>query len=108
VLSDTFNSFADWIQAIIGRGLAGISVDKYKQVALTIAALVELKANSKTVSHDAWDALAGFIRTPRQAGKTWLPNGYPEQKGRWAGDNGQHAQCDRTVELVAAILKAHP
>lgn len=108
LLQEEFDGFAFWIEEIFARGLAGISVDKYKQVALMIAALVEQKVRPQNVSHDAWDAFGEFIRTPRQAGKKWLVNGYPEQKGRWGGDNGQFAQCNRACELVEAILKKHP
>lgn len=107
-LAKEFDGFASWIEAILGRGLPGISVDKYKQIALMIAALVEQSVNSAKVSHDAWDAFGEFIRTPRQAGKKWLNDGYPEQKGRWGGENGQFAQCNRANELVAAILKKCP
>lgn len=39
---DYFEQFAIWMQFILSRGLPGISVDKYKQLALFIAAAVEL------------------------------------------------------------------
>lgn len=104
-LQAAFDGFVDWIRVILSRGIPGVSVDKYKQVALLIAALVEQKITPKGLTEDKWDALAEFIRTPRQAGKKWLSDGYPEQKGRWGGDNGQFAQCKRACELVREILK---
>jgi len=103
-----FGYFALWIQQILGRGLAGVSVDKYKQIALLIAALVGSAAEVGDVSDDAWDAFGEFIRTPRQAGKKWLPTGYPEQKGRWSGESGQYSQCNRACELADAILVQNP
>jgi hypothetical protein len=105
-LQKEFDGFALWIEAILSRGLPGISVDKYKQIALLIAALVEYSVTPESVSHDAWDAFGEFIRTPRQAGKKWLRDGYPEQKGRWGGESGQFAQCTRACELVQKILKS--
>jgi len=101
-----FDGFVSWIEVILSRGISGVSVDKYKQVALMIAALIEQDVDAKKLTNNAWDALAEFIRTPRQAGKKWLKDGYPEQKGRWAGDNGQFAQCTRACELVREILKS--
>jgi hypothetical protein len=108
-LQKAFDGFASWIDAILGRGLPGVSVDKYKQVALMIASLVDQNMQPNNISDDAWDAFAEFIRTPRQAGKKWLPpEGYPEQKGRWGGANGQYSQCVRACELVIKILETHP
>jgi hypothetical protein len=103
-----FGYFALWIEQILGRGLAGVSVDKYKQIALLIAALVGSAAEVGDVSDDAWDAFGEFIRTPRQAGRRWLTTGYPEQKGRWSGESGQYSQCNRACELADAILVQNP
>ena len=109
-LEEEFTHFANWINVVLSQALAGISVDKYKQVALLVAAAVNLKLISKKISQPAWDAIAQFMRTPRQAGEKWLKKegGYPEQKGRWGGDKGQKVQCDRVVQLLHHILKAHP
>jgi hypothetical protein len=108
-LQTQFDSFAEWIGSILGQALSGASVDKYKQIALAIASLVELKQKPADPSQDAWDALAEFIRTPRQAGKKWLPpNGYPEPKGSWGGQNGQFAQCNGAVALIDKLIKKHP
>ena len=104
-LQNSFNEFASWIEVILGRGIAGVSVDKYKQIALMIAALVEQNISVEDISDDAWDALAEFIRKPRQSGKKWLEQGYPEQKGRWGGKNGQYTQCTRACDLVSKILE---
>ena len=94
------------MNATLGRGLAGLSVDKYKQMALLFAAMVELDLTPKELTHDHWDAIGEFIRQPRSAGQKWLKgDGYPEQKGRWGGTKGQKAQCDRVVELVQAIIQ---
>lgn len=107
-LQRTFDKYAAWIELILQQGLSGVSVDKYKQIALLIGALVDRKVQAKQVSNDAWDAFASFIRSPREAGKKWLDGGYPEQKGRWAGKSGQYMQCDQACTLVSTILKAHP
>jgi hypothetical protein len=103
-----FGHFAVWIEQILGRGLAGISVDKYKQIALLIAALAGNSIEVGGISNDAWDAFGEFIRTPRQAGRKWLPSGYPEQKGRWSGESGQYSQCNRAYELAGAVLAQNP
>jgi len=108
ILQEQFDSFASWMCEILGRGLTGISVDKYKQLALVIAALSDQGVLLRDVSHDAWDALGEFIRTPRQAGKKWLEVGYSEQKGRWGGEKGQYSQCMRAYELVRKILETYP
>ena len=107
-LKEEFDAFAGWLAAILGRGMSGLSVDKYKQAALFIAAATELAVQPTAISHDAWDAIADFIRTPRKAGAQWLATGWAEQKGRWRGDKGQKAQCDQVVELLGAILTKHP
>jgi len=104
-LIQEFNGFADWLAQILGRGLTGISVDKYKQMSLLIGAAVELELDPKTVSDDTWDAIAEFIRTPRSAGDKWLgKGGYPEQKGRWGGNKGQKVQCDSVVKLLQNMV----
>lgn len=107
-IDNLFDDFVKWIGQFLSMSLSGVSVDKYKQVALTVAALVELGVETSAVSHDAWDALADFIRTPRKVGKQYLPEGYPEQKGRWGGANGQYAQCKTGVELIQKVLAANP
>ena len=105
-LEEEFQGFVSWIDAILRRGLAGVSVDKYKQMALLIGAAVELQIDPDKLSFDAWDAIAGFIQTPRKAGERWLTEkgGYPESRGRWKGDRGQKAQCDMAKRLLARIV----
>ena len=107
-LQKTFDKYATWIERILEQGLSGVSVDKYKQIALLIGALVDQKVQAKQISDDAWDAFALFIRSPREAGKKWLDGGYPEQKGRWGGKSGQYMQCKQACILVSKILKANP
>ena len=109
-LESEFYNFVEWIDTILRRALAGTSVDKYKQMALLIGAAVELKIDPDQLSHDAWDAIANFIETPRQAGEKWLEKegGYPEPRGRWKGERGQKAQCDMAKTLLSRIVKAHP
>lgn len=104
-LAEEFAAFANWIEAILGRGMAGLSVDKYKQCSLVVAAGAEPDIDTASVSGDAWDAIAEFIRTPQKAGTKWLPEGWAEQKGRWRGSKGQNAQCDQVVELLRKILE---
>lgn len=109
-LEDEFDNFARYIEVILGYGLTGISVDKYKQIALLIGAMVELGVDLRQIIPDALDAVSEFVRTPRRAGAKWLgqEGGYPEQKGRWKGSKGQKAQCDAVVTLLTRILEKHP
>jgi len=109
-LEGEFHNFIEWIDVILRRGLPGISVDKYKQMALLIGAAVELKIDPDQLSHDAWDAIANFIETPRLAGEKWLEKegGYPELRGRWKGERGQKAQCDMARSLLSRIVKEYP
>jgi hypothetical protein len=107
-LQDKFDTYADWIERFLERGLSGVSVDKYKQVALLIGALVGGKFQAEQISNDAWDAFGLFARSPREAGKKWLEGGYPEQKGRWLGKSGQYMQCVQACKLVEKILETNP
>ena len=109
-LEGEFQNFVKWIDAILRRGLPGVSVDKYKQMALLIGAAVELEIDSNQLSFDAWDAIAGFIQAPRKAGEKWLKRkgGYPESRGRWKGERGQKAQCDMAKLLLSKIMDKHP
>lgn len=108
-LEKEFDNFVKWIETILGSSLAGISVDKYKQTALLIGAMVELNINADQLSDDAWDAVSEFLRTPRKAGLNWLEKegGYPEQRGRWTGKKGQKAQCDAVVKLLSRIMERY-
>ena len=47
---DYFEQFAIWMQFILSRGLPGISVDKYKQLALFIAGAVELNISPQKLT----------------------------------------------------------
>ncbi len=109
-LEEEFQNFVSWIDAILRRGLPGVSVDKYKQMALLIGAAVELQIDSDRLSFDAWDAIAGFIQAPRKAGEKWLKaeGGYPESRGRWKGERGQKAQCDMAKRLLEKIVEEYP
>ncbi len=108
-LEGEFQNFVKWIDAILRRGLPGVSVDKYKQMALLIGAAVELKIDSNKLSFDAWDAIADFIQAPRKAGEKWLKGKgeYPESRGRWKGERGQKAQCDMAKLLLSKIMDKH-
>ena len=108
-LEKDFENFATWIEAILGRGMPGVSVDKYKQTALLIGSAVELGLDAQTLGNDAWDAISEFIRAPRQAGTKWLKEegGYPEARGRWKGKRGQKAQCDMAKLLLSNIVKGN-
>ena len=109
-LEKDFENFITWIEAILGSGMSGVSVDKYKQTALLIGSAVELGLDAETLSHDVWDAISGFIRAPRQAGTKWLKKegGYPEPRGRWKGTRGQKAQCDMAKLLLLNIVERNP
>lgn len=108
-IEEDFDYFAKGIEFILNYNLPGISVDKYKQTALMIAAAVELEIHFDQLNNDAWDAIAQFLKAPRNAGERWLKEqgGYPEQKGRWGGKKGQKAQCDMAVTLLSAIIEHH-
>ena len=108
-LEEEFQHFVNWIDAILRRGLPGVSVDKYKQMALLIGAAVELQMEPEQLTHDAWDAIAEFIQTPRLAGEKWLAeeDGYPEPRGRWKGKRGQKSQCDMAKLLLLRILEKY-
>lgn len=109
-LEAEFQNFVSWIDTILRRGLSGVSVDKYKQMALLIGAAVELQIDPDKLSFDAWDAIAGFIQAPRKAGEKWLKEegGYPESRGRWKGERGQKAQCDMAKRLLEKIVDKYP
>jgi hypothetical protein len=107
ISGDYFNQFASWMHFILSRGLPGISVDKYKQLALFIAGAVELKISPKKLTEKQWRNAGDFIRNPRKVGKDVLKDedGYPEPKGRWGGAKGQKMQCEKTIEIVKILLK---
>jgi hypothetical protein len=101
-----FERFAEWMEVILSKGMSGISVDKYKQLALFIAASVELNISPRNLSDKQWILISDFIRKPRKTGKNILAfDGYPEPKGIWNGKRGQKEQCDKAVEIVRSILK---
>ena len=106
-LEAEFQNFVKWIGTILTRALPGVSVDKYKQMALFIGAAVELNLEPDQLSYDAWDAIREFIRAPRESGRNWLDRegGYPEPRGRWKGKRGQKAQCDMTKLLLSRVVK---
>ena len=108
-LEEGFQNFVAWIEVILSREMPGVSVDKYKQMALLIGAMVELELNPNQLNDDVWDALREFIQTPRQAGAKWLlkEGGYPEPRGRWKGNRGQKAQCDMAMNLLSKIMEKH-
>ena len=109
-IESEFHSFVQWIDVILRRSLPGVSVDKYKQMALLIGAAVELQLEPNQLGYDAWDAIREFIRAPRRAGEKRLAKerGYPESRGRWKGERGQKAQCDMAKLLLSRIVDAYP
>ena len=101
-----FREFAKWIEMILNRKSPGISVNKYKQLALFIAGAVELDISPKELSDTQWDNVGNFIGSSRKEGKKLLDgDNYPEPKGLWSGKSGQFKQCDATVEIVRNIFK---
>lgn len=105
-LEDDFAEFVGWLNSILSKGLPSLSVDKYKQISLLIAAATELGLD-KNLANPIWKELGDFIKAPRQSGNKWLKDGYPEQKGRWGGQNGQFAQCTKAVELVKKVVESN-
>ncbi|AOW99177.1 hypothetical protein BJP34_06685 [Moorena producens PAL-8-15-08-1] len=106
ISEEYFPLFVNWMKFILSRGLNGISVDKYKQLALFIAGAAELKISPQELSDTQWNHAGEFIRTPRNKAREILneKNGYPEPKGQWTGEKGQKQQCDKVVEIVRLIL----
>jgi len=104
-LTKCFDHFAEWMGHILSSKLTGISVDKYKQLALFIAAAVELKLSPDKLSDDQWNLAGQFIRTPRKTAGLIFgdEDTYPEPKGRWSGKSGQLAQFDKVIEIVKKI-----
>ncbi|MDE5106957.1 MAG: hypothetical protein O4808_07790 [Trichodesmium sp. St17_bin3_1_1] len=77
-----FREFAKWIEMILNRKSPGISVNKYKQLALFIAGAVELDISPKELSDTQWDNVGNFIGSSRKEGKKLLDgDNYPEPKG---------------------------
>ena len=109
-LEQDFEDYVKWIEVILGRAMSGVSVDKYKPIALLIGAAVELNLDTSALSRYAWSAIREFIRTPRLAGEKWLneKGGYPEPRGRWKGKRGQKAQCDKAKLLLSKIVEKYP
>jgi hypothetical protein len=106
ITGDYFQKFADWMEIILSRTMAGVGVDKYKQIALFIAGAVELNISPLKVSDEQWNLINNFIRKPRETGKKILAyDGYPEAKGSWGGKRGQKEQCDAAAEIARTILK---
>jgi len=107
ISTDYFPKFAQWMYRILSKGLSGISVDTYKQLALFLGGAVENKVLPENLSNVQWNSIGNFIRRPRQAGRDLFDNSdaYPEPKGRWTGQRGQKQQCDKAVEIVKKILE---
>lgn len=107
ISKEYFPNFAHWMHSILTRGLSGISVDTYKQLALLIASATELESNPEDLSDIQWNVIGQFIREPRKASKDILGdnNAYPESKGRWGGQKGQREQCEKTIEIFRTITR---
>lgn len=104
-LVEEFDLFASWFGWALAK-IPGLSVDKYKQLALFIAAAAGAEYDPKDLSDEVWAAIAEFIRTPRKfAADRGTP--YPEQKGRWSGDKGQRAQCQAVADIVKAVVQSN-
>ncbi|NEO93609.1 MAG: DUF262 domain-containing protein [Moorea sp. SIO3G5] len=106
ITEDYFPLFVKWMHLILSQKIPGISVEKYKQLALFIAGSAELKISPEQVSDTQWNQAGEFIRSPRKKGKEILneEDGYPEPKGRWNGEKAQKKQCDQAVEIVRLIF----
>ena len=57
------------MEIILSRAMAGVGVDKYKQIALFIAGAVELNISPLKVSDEQWNLINNFIRKPRDREK---------------------------------------
>ena len=77
-----FKEFAEWMEIILSKKLPGITVNKYKQLALFIAGAVELGISPEEVSDEQWILTGKFISSSRKVGKELLGgDNYPEPKG---------------------------
>ncbi|MGB3508941.1 MAG: hypothetical protein WBA93_06820 [Microcoleaceae cyanobacterium] len=101
-----FGEFAKWMNMILTEKSQGISVNKYKHLALFIAGAVELGISPEELSDEQWKLTGEFIRSSRKVGKELLggDNKYPEPKGLWKGKSGQFRQCDAAVDIARKIL----
>ena len=107
VITKRFKIFADWFQAIVGTKIPGLSVDKFRQLAIFIGAAARKDVLPGAFTKDIqWATIGRFLRTPREVGRELLGDveGYPEPKGRWVGPKGQRAQCEKAGEIVDKIL----
>ncbi|NEQ39847.1 MAG: DUF262 domain-containing protein [Okeania sp. SIO3I5] len=101
-----FEKFAKWMEMILSRKSLGITVNKYKQLALFIAGAFELGISPEELSDEQWNKTGDFIRSSRKFGKELLGgDNYPEPKGLWSGKSGQFRQCEVTVEIVRNIFQ---
>lgn len=101
-----FPAFKKWMDKVLGFAMPGITVDRYKQLALFIAAATEIKLDPDKLSEKQWELIGEFVRSPRKACEELLGKGaFPEPKGRWVGPKGQKVQCDKAVEAVQVIAK---
>lgn len=103
-LEDEFQCFADAVAVILSYGLPGISVDKYKPMALIIAASRESNISLSDLNENQWIFVSRFIREPRKTARE-LGMDYVEQRGNWSGEKGQKAQFDAVVSIFKTILK---
>ncbi|EFH13160.1 DUF262 domain-containing protein [Teichococcus cervicalis] len=100
-----FGNFCYWIKIVLNEKIPNLSIEKYRQLSLVIAALTELELTRDDLNDDHWIQISRFIQNPREAGRHLLgTEGYPEPKGRWTGKKGQKTQCDKAVEAIKKIV----
>ncbi|WP_109119367.1 DUF262 domain-containing protein [Azospirillum sp. TSO22-1] len=101
-----FDNFAKWLGIVLGEKLPRLSIEKYRQLAIFIAAATELNIDSDALTDTHWNLIGSFIQNPREAGKQILGgDGYPEPKGRWLGQKGQKIQFEKAIEVMKNIVK---
>lgn len=101
-----FEKFSFWFGLILNEKIPNISVEKYRQLAIFIAVVVECGIDHNSISDEKWNGINSFISNPRDAGRKFLgDDGYPEPKGRWTGTKGQLAQFNRAINLVQKIVQ---
>jgi len=105
-MKNLFNDFSSSIHIILNKGMPGISVDKYKQLALFIGVITEEKINLKKLDDTQWEMIARFIREPRNTSRDLLNanKSYPEPRS-WDGKSGQYQQFEMAKEIVNVILE---
>jgi len=95
-----FPVFATWWSQV-NNMIPNIGVDRYRRVALLIAALSG--QDPSTLNVNQWDMMERFLRSSRQTAQD-LGIVLPEAKGKWGGQKGQKGQIIAYRDVAKTIL----